>query len=277
MSHAFALLTSDPNLYRCELHRLQQRVVLASADRAQAAGVGSYANEEILLQGFSGRLPSGPVELAPRQETEALVYHAGSVPVGASLEAATQPHRFRRWLFAHVGRAEGLDRARARVKASLPEFLQRQVQGDSDSELAFMIFLRLLRDLGRTDDRRLEAGTAGHLLGKAARMVEQFAAEAGATRNSTLNFIATNGHILLATRHGDQPLYYTLLEGAPTCEVCKLDGLRGTEAMPAVRAHLRRKTVAVATHVTDPRGWIELGPNQVLEVEHNLSIRTSRL
>jgi glutamine amidotransferase len=272
MSATFALLTSDPNLIACELSRLSGDLALGEAGPANAIGVGWYAGDDVLLDRFPPEQPVTMRQVFPRQESEAGVFHARRLPLGLSLEENTQPFRYRRWLFVHAGEVNAFSDFRARLRASLPDYLQRQLKGETDSEAAFALFLRLLRDVGRTDDSRLEATTVAHLLGKAARMLEQLSAEAGATRTSTLDFIATNGRVLAACRHGELPLYYALLEGSDRCERCGLS--RATAASePLLRAHLRAKTVAVATRLANPgKRWIELRPGRALAVGKDLSV-----
>jgi glutamine amidotransferase len=136
----------------------------------------------------------------------------------------------------------------------------------------FAHFLKLLREKGRTEDPRLEAEVAGRLLAETARDMERAAAQAGAARTSTLNFVATNGRILLATRSGEAPLYYTRLESTDRCEVCGI-GPKTPESQPAVIAHRRQRVVVVASHVKRPAGWVELPQGTALVVSEDLQVR----
>ena len=272
MSVVFAALTSDPNLLRCELHRLASQVLLQGEQRSNAVGVGAYAQDEVLLRRFASDGELTLDSLAPPHESDALLFHAGRLPVGLSLEDNTQPFRARRWLFAHQGAVNGFDQLRAPLMASLPDHLQRQVRGGTDSEVLFALFLRHLRDLGRTDDPRLEAAVAGRLLADTAREVAKVAAGAGVTRTSTLNLVATNGFVLAACRFGEQPLFYTRLEGSAECELCGVTSAT-PETQPAVGAHRRRRTVVVASHLKRPSGWVELPQGSTLVVGPDLQVR----
>lgn len=272
MSVVFAALTSDPNLLRCELHRLAGQVLLQAEQRSNAVGVGAYAQDEVLLRRFASDSDLTLDSLAPPQESDALLYHAGRLPLGLSPEDNTQPFRARRWLFAHQGSVHGFEQLRAGLMASLPEHLQRLVRGGTDSEVLFALFLRHLRDVGRTDDPRLEATLAGQLLADTAREVAKAGADAGVPRTSTLNLVATNGSLLVACRSGEEPLFYTRLEGSAECEVCGLTP--GTpETQPAVGAHRRRRTVVVARHVKRPAGWVELPQGTTLAVGPDLQVK----
>jgi predicted glutamine amidotransferase len=272
MSAVLAVLTSDPNLLRCELRRLEGQVALQAEPRANAVGVGAYADGEVLLRRLASDTGLTLASLAPPHESGALVFHEGKLPVGLSLEENTQPFRSRSWLFAHQGALNGFERLRASLLEALPEFLQWQVKGATDSEVAFAHFLKHLRDKGRMEDPRLEAEVAGALLADTARELERAAAKAGAARTSTLNFVATNGRILVATRSGEAPLYYTRLEGTDRCEVCGITPAT-PEAQPAVGAHRRQRAVVVASHVKRPQGWVELAQGTSLAVSEDLQVR----
>jgi glutamine amidotransferase len=272
MSVVLAALTSDPNLLRCELHRLASQVLLQGEQRSNAVGVGAYAQDEVLLRRFAGDGELTLDSLAPPHESEALLFHGGRLPLGLSLEDNTQPFRARRWLFAHQGGIHGFEQLRAGLMAALPEHLQRQVRGGTDSEVLFAHFLRHLRDVGRTDDPRLEAPLAARLLADTAREVAKAGADAGIPRTSTLNLVATNGSLLVACRFGEEPLFYTRLEGSAECEVCGVTA--GTpETQPAVGAHRRRRTVVVASHVKRLAGWVELPQGTALAVGPDLQVQ----
>ncbi|QSQ27712.1 class II glutamine amidotransferase [Pyxidicoccus parkwayensis] len=272
MSVVLAALTSDPNLLHCELHRLASQVLLQGEQRSNAVGVGAYAQDEVLLRRFAGDGEPTLDSLAPPHESEALLFHGARLPLGLSLEDNTQPFRARRWLFAHQGSVHGFERLRAGLMASLPEHLQRLVRGGTDSEVLFALFLRHLRDVGRTDDPRLEAALAGHLLADTAREVAKASADTGIARTSTLNLVATNGSLLVACRFGEAPLFYTRLEGSAECERCGLTA--GTpETLPAVGAHRRRRTVVVASHLKRHAGWVELPQGTTLAVGPDLQVQ----
>lgn len=272
MSAVLAVLTSDPNLLRCELHRLGGQVALQAEPRPNAVGVGTYAQDEVLLRRFpQGTEPTLPA-LAPPHESEALLFHAGRLPVGLSLEDNTQPFRARHWLFAHQGGLDGLGPVRGSLLETVPDSIRWQVRGPTDAEAAFALFLKHLRETGRTDDVGLEAETAGRMLAAMTREAERAVAAAGPGRHPVLNFVATNGHILLASRSGELPLYYTRLEGTDRCEVCGITPST-PESRPGVIAHRKRITVVVASHVKRTAGWVELPSRTTLAVSEDMRVR----
>ncbi|MBF5041342.1 class II glutamine amidotransferase [Aggregicoccus sp. 17bor-14] len=272
MSLAFALLTSDPNLLRCELQRLEAQVGLEAAGPVNAMGVGTYAQEEVLLERFAGAEGRTLSSLAPRYGSAALVLHAARQPLGLVAEENTQPFRARQWLFAHQGSVPEFRAARAGLLERVPAHLRRLVLGGTDSEVVFALFLARLRETGRMNDPRLEAEVAGHVLREVAHEVDAAAAHAGAARTAELNLVATNGELLAAVRWGAEPLFYARLEGTDTCEACGLGA--ATAATHTLReAHRRRLSVAVASHPRRTSGWVELPHATALVVDGRLQVK----
>ena len=268
MAFVLGIYTSDPNLLRCELSRLHPELEGTAAP--EPMGAGWYAEENVLLQRYSARArPDRLDELGGVLESDALLVHSGPLPLGLSLEENTQPFRYRQWMFAAAGAVAAPERLRARVMDSLPEHLARAVRGSTAHELAFALFLSALRDIGRMDDGQLEAMVAAGVMGRAMRQFETHVTESGGKMPGLVT-VATNNRVLVAARVGEVPLFYKLLEGSASCAPCELDG--SAEAEPQVRAHLRRRTVAVATQVKDARNWIAVEPGSAVAVDRKLNL-----
>jgi glutamine amidotransferase len=278
MGALVAILQSDPNLLRCQLARLKSHVSLTDGDAPpDAYGFGYYQAGNVLL----GKRPSGtPVPqslpaLVGRVDSEALVVHARRATIGKAKDENTHPFRYHRWLFAHDGTIEGFDRVRPKLTAALPDHLRRNIVGDTDSEHAFMWFLKLLRDEGGVDDLDLEAQVAGRALARTVRQIEAWCRDVGEGRPSRLCFVATNGRVLVATRRGG-PLFYALLEGIVPCELDEIT-LNTPESDPRVRPHRRVKAVCFASRLLAPNGFIEVPEGSVVAVSRSLQVSVSAL
>lgn len=281
MATAFAVYTSDPNLVSCELTRLDDQVRLAVPERGPghlvAAGLGSYAQEDVLLHRFgAGDMPQHVGQLEPVHRSEVLLFHARATLPGTSLEHNTQPFRFRSWLFAMTGAVTGFPSFRTELVAALPDYLQRHIAGESDAEAAFGLFLSGLREVGRTDDRRLPAELAAEVLGKTARTLRELSAKSGAARAASLALIATNGRVMAAARSGEASLFYTVLEGSDRCDAHGLPS-ESTASQQLLFAHRRRRTVALATEVKAANGWVELADGQTLAVDGRQQVATGKI
>ncbi len=277
MGALVAILQTDPNLLRCQVVRLRPHVSLDVGDAPpDAYGFGTYAaGGEVLL----GKRPAGapaPLslpDLVGRVDSEALLVHARRATVGKPKDENTHPFRYRRWMFAHDGTIEGWPEVKPRLLAALPDFLRRQIVGDTDSEHAFMVFLQMLKAENQLDDLDLEPQAAGRALGRTVRQIEAWTRDAGVQKPSRLCFVATNGRVLVATRRGG-PLHYALLEGIVPCEVDGID-LSTPESDPRVRPHRRLKAVVFASRRAQPNGFIEVPEGSVVSVSRALQVSVS--
>jgi glutamine amidotransferase len=278
MGAVVAVLQNDSNLMRCQVHRLGRHVALGTPDRPpDAYGFGYYTASDVLL----GKRPSGashPLtlgDLVGDVDTEALLVHGRNATVGNHKDENTHPFRFRRWLFAHVGTIEGFDAVRAAIVAELPDHLRRSITGETDSEHAFALFLKILRDAGQLEDLDLDAGAVGRALALTVRHIDELCRAAGVQKPSTLGFIATNGRILAATRRGT-PLFYALLEGILPCD---REGISASakETDPRFGAHRRVKAVCFATHIRTANGFIEVPDCSTITVSRTLQVNVSSL
>ncbi|HVI97392.1 MAG TPA: class II glutamine amidotransferase [Anaeromyxobacter sp.] len=278
MGALVAILQSDDSLLRCQVHRLKSHVSLADGDAPpDGYGFGYYQAGSVLL----GKRPTGApapltlAELVGKVESEALLVHARRATIGKPKDENTHPFRFRQWLFAHDGTISGWDAVRPKLVAALPDFLRRQIAGETDSEHAFMYFMKLLKEENRLDDLDLDERTAGRALAKTVRQIEAWQRDVGEQKPSRLVFVATNGRIMVATRRGG-PLYYALYEGIIPCA---LDGIDAStpESDPRVRPHRRVKAVCFATRLAAPNGFIEVPEGSAVAVSRSLQVTVSSL
>jgi glutamine amidotransferase len=273
-----AILQSDANLLRCQVARLRSNVSLQDGDTPpDAYGFGHYQAGNVLLskRPTGAAAPLSLPDLVGKIDSEALVVHARRATVGKAKDENTHPFRFRRWLFAHDGTLEGFDRVRPKLLAALPDYLRRNIMGDTDSEHAFMWYLKLLKDEGALDDLDADARTVGRALARTVRQLESWSREVGEQRPSRLDFVVTNGRVLAATRRGG-PLFYALLEGIVPCP---LDGitLDTPESDPRLRPHRRVKAVCFASRLLAPNGFIEVPDGSVVSVSRSLQVTVSAL
>jgi predicted glutamine amidotransferase len=259
MGALVAVLQTDAGLMRCQVARLAAHVALRDGDAApDAYGFGYYEGGSVLLghRPSGASPPQGLTELAGDVDSEALLAHARHATVGRAREENTHPFRFRRWLFAHDGTVSGFAAVKPRLLAALPDFLRRNVAGDTDSEHAFMVFLDQLRQEGQLDDPDLDPQAAGRALSRTVRQLEAWARDAGEQRPGRLVFAATNGRVLVATRRGG-PLHYALFEGIVPCALHGI-GPDTPEGHPRLRPHRQVKAVCFANRLTSPNGFIEV-------------------
>ena len=90
-------------------------------------------------------------------------------------EANCHPFQYRRFLWMHNGAIEGFSRIKRRLRASLPDHLYNNIEGTTDSEHAFAVFLHTLGDT----ERFCSAKEMGQALVRTIAQLEAWTVEAG--------------------------------------------------------------------------------------------------
>lgn len=195
---------------------LGSRVLDVDADalvtRAQSErlgwGVGFYQGGEVLLR----RRPMdnrSVIEVAPLTRdvrTDALIGNVRAISFGEPRTQNTQPFRYRNWLFAHHGTVEKFDRMRERLAESIPDFLRRNVRGETDSELAFHLFLSFLHDAGKLRGPTPAAAITDALRGTLA-LLDRLAREEGTDHAGAMGLLVSDGELIVGLTRGADMAY----------------------------------------------------------------------
>jgi len=177
-------------------------------------GLGFYQAGEVLLR----RRPIDErevIDLTPVVEgirTDVLVGHVRRPTVGGLRTENTHPFRYRQWLFAQTGTIGGFSMLRERLLESQPEFLRRNVRGDTDSELFFYLFLSFLHDAGHLADGQVAPEHMRAALRGSISLVDRLSAEEGHPRN-TGDLLVTNGEFMVGAHRGEDLMAFRLLSG----------------------------------------------------------------
>lgn len=272
MTHFLAVLTNDPSLLRCQLHRVPGAF---GFQPGEAVAIGSFEDDDVLLARWPAMAGGG--DLLGRVagiDSPALLALAKEDPPLYE-EECPDPFRFRRWLHAMAGSVEGFEAQRAAWVASLPPFLARQLRTATDREHVFSLFLQELHEENAIDDAKLSAQEAARALARSIRRADEFSSRGGATRPSPLLQVATNGRLLVAARRG-LPLYYLLLEGSGSCAHCDFDEAQEADD-PRVRPHRRAKSVLLTSRPLSSEGLIEVPDGSTVAVGRGLDIAIASL
>lgn len=193
-------------------------------------GVGFYQSGEVLLRRrpIDEREVIDLAEAAESVRTDVLVGHVRHATVGSLRTENTHPFRYRLWLFAQTGTIEGFDQLRERLFESQPEFLRRNVRGETDSELFFYLFLSFLHDAGHLNDTHVAPEHVRAALNASISLVDRLSAEEGFGENRG-DILVTNGEHLIAV-HRNGVMAYRVLKGRHDVEE-----LLGEEGMRKVR------------------------------------------
>jgi len=274
MGWIFALASRDPNLVGCALHMLQVPRPLRPTSEPAVYGLGYYqAGEPLLERQPTARAGYNVRSLAENLESEIFLTHARG-PGFPAKDENTQPYRFRRWLFAHSGRVEEFARVKLALQRALPDFWQRQLKGDTDSEILALYLLRRLRDRGLLDEADAPSVAFGRAVKEALEDVEAVLREQGVARQSPLTCAITNGRSLAVARVGS-PLSYRLIEGLMPCIRCGLDD-KTPELHPSLRPHRRMRAVAFVSEEASA-GQVEVPDRTVIVISPSLELRSEPL
>ena len=194
--------------------------------------------------------------------------HVRAASPGMSVcEMNCHPFQSGKYLWMHNGTVEGFWQIRRRLRQSLPDNLYNNIEGSTDSEHAFAVFLNLLGDT----QREHSPNELGQALVKTVVRLERWTAETKSTAPSYYNFAVTDGQSVAAIRYVSDPtvepasLYYAAgRKYQCTNGVCQLiDCDRGEEAI-----------VIASERLSDADGhWIRVAPNHLLTVSKDLKVK----
>ncbi|MFQ5741825.1 MAG: class II glutamine amidotransferase [Acidobacteriota bacterium] len=125
-------------------------------------------------------------------------------------ELNCHPFQYQRYLWMHNGGVAEFKRIKRRLRGFLSDRVYEMVQGTTDSEHAFGLFLDLLED----PDGSVSCKRMGRALVETIFQLEQWSSDAGITTPSYYNFCVTNGDSVAAVRYVSDPrlepisLYY---------------------------------------------------------------------
>jgi predicted glutamine amidotransferase len=199
-------------------------------------GIGFYQSGEVLLRRrpIDDREEIDMSAEAENVRTDALIGHVRRATVGGLSTENTHPFRYRSWLFAQTGTIMGFERLRPRLMESLPEFLRRNVRGETDSEIFFHLFLSFLHDSGQLNDGHVAPAHVASALRSSVSLVDRLSAEEGFGENSG-DVLVTNGEQMLAM-HRNGGMAYRVLKGRHDVEELLGEEGRLRARIPAVES-----------------------------------------
>ena len=206
----------------------------------------------------------------------AVVAHVRKATVGDLTPENTHPFRWDTWTFCHNGTLFGYaqieEQLRARVK---PRFLD-SVRGTTDSEMLFYLVLSTLEDAGFDVDNPPNAfppqieDALGDLLGWLRDLCEATGAD---DAEAIMNFILTDGRILIANRYNGQLSFSTQKKRCADYDICPVVNkvCFGPRRIGVSHTH-----VLIASDPTSPDDIWEEVPNRgmvLVDNELRLSVR----
>ena len=249
MARLFGFISNRPDLGARVLEAESRLLEEKAKDEPLGWGVGFYQGGELLLRRrpVDDRSTLAIAEALRDVRTDVLIGHVRRATVGTMRTENTHPFRYRQWLFAHTGKIDGFPAMRDRLAESIPQFLRRNVRGDTDSELFFHLFLSFLHDAGKLQSPQVAPADVRIALRSSIALVDRLSQEEGA-EPSGFNLLVTDGEHIYAV-HANQKMAYRVVQGRHDLEeLLGDDGLRRTRVPDVASSRL---TMLVADYDAD--------------------------
>ncbi len=256
------------------LDALQQEraaLTLPGSGETTGWGIGFYQGGEVLhkkrplLKGDELDLEA----IAKDVRSDCVIVHLRQATVGDFRSANTHPFRMRSWLFAHKGTIERFALMRDRLIQQVPDFLRRNIRGETDSEHLFHLILSFLDDAGQLDNLDADDRLVLNAIRSAIAVVDRMSAEEGAAPG-TLNMVLTNGRRMYAVRRG-APVALVEREGVADTREDDRNGRRYASS-PTFRYVMVVSGTTKIDHGTALPGYRALDEGSVCVIDRNLNL-----
>jgi predicted glutamine amidotransferase len=172
------------------------------------------------------------------------------------------------YAFMHNGRVEGFNQFKRKLLAGLSDQAYQMIQGSTDSEHAFALFMDQIWQInGETDLTQRMISAMDYTI----RYLEEMRMECGERKPSFLNFAVTNGSSAVATRYVSpnsvlpNSLYYS--QGS-RIECC--DGIFRVEIEPGTS---NQAAIVASEPLSEENCWISVDPNHRVVISPQLDLQ----
>ncbi|KAI8972753.1 nucleophile aminohydrolase [Pilobolus umbonatus] len=208
------------------------------------------------------------VRLAEKIRSPLVFAHVRASTSGAVSETNCHPWSYGRLMWMHNGGIAEFDKIKRRLQNSLSEELFLFVQGNTDSEWAFALFLSFLSDPNANSFEHQELKEA---MLKTIAQLNEWAEEFGIEEPSLLNFAVTDGESVVCIR-------YTNSRVNEAASLYFSSGTRFECYRPGhyrmVKADRREDIVVVASEplTFEKADWLTIPTNNILVVTPKLNV-----
>jgi predicted glutamine amidotransferase len=250
------------------LEHERKAIMEPTRDRPDGFGVGFYQRGEVLHK----KRPCEPGEVFTWADvvgdiaTDCAVIHLRHATVGNFRVENMHPFRMRQWLFAHTGTIRCFEAVREPVLSSMPDFLRRNVRGQTDSEALFHKVLANLHERGQLDAMDVPDEVVVDCIRSALWFMDDLVTDCGGA-TSPMNAVLTNGRSMYAVHRG-LPLSYIERIEAPEA----LLGGSETRFFKALQEIPVRYVLVASDDVASEAGYQPVQESTILTVRRDLSV-----
>jgi len=236
-------------------------------EHADVWGLASYGDGDPDVEhrdtaAFEGIHFSAAVE---RIYAKTVIAHVRQATVGVASALNTHPFRYGRWTFAHNGTLANFTALQQQLREEAGSRLNAERRGSTDSELIFLWLLSRLDKSGVSLSS--PCGEGRRIAEVLVRSIKQLdkAAKGPSCDVSQLNFLLTDGRVLLAARW-NHPLHYVQRFGVHDCEIC---GIPHIEHRPDANY----RACVIASEPISHESWQPLANQTVLLAESEADLQ----
>ena len=192
-----------------------------------------------------------------------------ATPGLAVSEFNCHPFSYKHLMWMHNGHVESFNLIRREVREKLPDSLYNMMQGTTDSEHAFALFLSFL-----PEDLTYEGpGPLQEAMCKTIQELNHLTKKAGITQPSHYNFAVTDGDSIVVTRYTNQEedepesLYYSLGERFRCCgEECHVAPKKG-----------KANAIVIASERLTSENWQSVPKNHMISIDASLNLTLEKI
>lgn len=171
-----------------------------SVEHKDGWGIASYEGELPEVARGIGPAHGDPEfeRVSSKVSSHAVLAHVRLASVGRIQLLNTHPFLHGKWAFAHNGTVRDFAIHQPQLEAAIDRDLREQLQGDTDSERCFYLFLTRLREL--TVGHQPTADEVARALAQVTHFVTRITDRPDDEKPTSLNFLVTDGNIMVGSR-----------------------------------------------------------------------------
>lgn len=192
--------------------------------------------------------------------------HVRAATVGGPAINNTHPFVRGCWVFAHNGTVRKFPAIRDRLAPDIRPDLLASRKGTTDSEFVFYWLLdRLLKEQVGTEDGCTDLDGLARLVSDSVVELDALCREAGAEKDAKLNFLLTDGQVVVASRLRNT-LSWVARDGIRDCEICGIPHVHHDSGR-----HYR--AAVVASEPLSDEAWEPLDDWDVIAIDAEVQAR----
>ncbi|MBK8172643.1 MAG: class II glutamine amidotransferase [Sandaracinaceae bacterium] len=269
MGRLLGYMANRADRLRDALYQERAAITQAPGTTPDGWGMGFYQGGEVLHKKrpqLSGEAANWE-DIAGDVRSHCVIAHLRQATVGDFRAENTHPFRMRQWIFAHNGTVDRFAALRERLLEAMPDFVRRNVRGDTDSEHIFAAILSFLHDEGHIDNSEVDDKPVLQAIRNAVALIDRLSGEVGA-KPGGLNFVLTNGRKMFALRRG-APMAYVERQGLHDPENQRTSNISLRETAEAAAL---RYVLIVSDGPTPPAGYATMEDQSILVVDRDLRV-----